>query len=305
MKKALTILTIILVIAEQGIACINEYRTLLSGQMVFSDEIGGLPYYRKLDSLELLRELSALESRYKEDGSVKTLSDYGVILIYLGRLDDAINLFRLIEKRRPNLYATAANMGTAFELLGANDSAYFYIQKAITINPSSHYGSEWIHLKILEAKIKLSATPDYLWNNSILSLDFGSEGKPVALRNLNLTDLEDQVRFQLSERMTFVKPPDLIVGQLLFDYGNICAITKDVEAALECYEMAEQYGYRTNLLSKRISTLKPMVFKATLANWTDNKVSRYPLIFLAVVAMIVLAGVWLTVKLGRRLSRSK
>lgn len=303
-SKVLATLFVILSVANQAIACLNEYRTLLNGQVVYSDAMGGLSHYERLDSMALFEELSELDSLYKIDKSHETLSDYGVILIYLGRLNEAIHLYRKIEREHPNLYATASNMGTAFELLGHIDSAGYYIRKAITIDPDSHNGSEWIHLKILEAKTKLLTNPEYLRSHSILGVDFGNEGKPVGPEQADLGKLENEIRFQLSERMTFVKPPDLIVGQLLFDFGNVCAITIDVQAALECYEMAEEYGYRTALLNKRITTLKPLAFKATLANLVEQKVKDNLVISLIVMAVLGIGAIWLVVKVVKTVMNS-
>lgn len=300
MKNTLITLIILLIASNQSPACINAYRTLLSGEVIYTDPSSGLPYYEKPDSLTLISKLSALDKLHKTNRSVETLSDYGAVLIYLGRLEEAVDLYRKIEREHPNLYATAANIGTAFELLGQIDSAHHYIRKAIAINPHSHNGSEWIHLKILDAKRKLAADPDYLQNNSILGIDFGNGNKPVEPKHLSLADLEDQIRFQLKERMVFVKAPDLIVGQLLFDLGNSCALTRDVQAALECYALAEAYGYHSDLLSKRISTLKPLAFMATVA----DSARKHYFITLFIVTAGGLMLLWLTRKVIRRLSRS-
>ncbi len=288
MKKLLIVFFVVVV--TPGIACINEYRTLLNGQVIETDARSGIPYYKELNRTRLLLELASLDSLYKIDKSIKTLSDYGVILIYLGRLSEAIELFRNIERQEPNLYATAANIGTAFELSGEIDSALYYIRKAITIDPDSHKGSEWIHIKVLEAKKNLLTNPDYLRHTSILGINFGTDGKPMDQKT-DLHTLQDQLRFQLGERMTFSKSPDIIVGQLLFDLGNICALTTDVESALECYARSKEFGYTSDLLDKRIQTLKPMTFRATLANATTEAVN-YRL--LSVIAMIVggVACVW-------------
>jgi len=57
-----------------------------------------------------------------------------------------------IERWHPGLYATAANLGTAYELLGNVDSAYYWIEEDMRRNPQGHEGSEWMHLCILSAK---------------------------------------------------------------------------------------------------------------------------------------------------------
>ena len=39
--------------------------------------------------------------------------------------------------------------------------------------------------------------------------------------------------------MLFIKPQDQVVGQLLFDLGNVNAIVMDVKSSLEVYEVAK------------------------------------------------------------------
>jgi tetratricopeptide (TPR) repeat protein len=300
------ILTIVLILSfSNAIACLNEYRTKLTGEVFESELGGGAPYADELDASELQKELARLDSLFKIDKSHETLSDYGVILIYLGRYNEAIDLYRRIEREKPGLYATAANIGTAFELIGQNDSAYHYIAKAISIDPNSHEGSEWIHLKILEAKNKLGDDPNYLEDNSILGLDFGDAEKPVDPSKTDLYTLEDQLRFQLRERMTFVKPMDIVVGQLLFDLGNIQALTRDVQSALECYEYADKYGYKDHVMDKRIGAFKPLALKATIANESANSAKQYPWLTLIGVGVLGIGLVVLVRKIVRRRTLSK
>jgi tetratricopeptide (TPR) repeat protein len=286
--------------AFQICACVNEYRTLLNGQVVYTDAMSGIPYYRVLDTLKLKKELLELEMRYKVDHSHETLSDYAVILIYLGRWDESLKIFYGIEKSRPDLYATAANIGTIHELKGNLDSAIYYIQKAIQINPASHESSEWIHIKILEAKRLLKKGLSGAADLNILGLNFGNDIMPFNADKLNLSEIETQIRFQLSERMTFVKPKDTIVGQLLFDLGNISAITHDLETSLELYTLAKEFGYSSDLMEKRMKKFSSMTLKASLANKPDEKSRSYPQ---AIVFILVLAGMgvlWLIYKGTKR-----
>jgi tetratricopeptide (TPR) repeat protein len=281
-------------------ACINEYRTLLNGQVVYTDAMSGIPYYKVLDTLKLKKELLELEMKYKVDHSYETLSDYAVILIYLGRWDESLEIFHGIEKNRPDLYATAANMGTIHELKGNFDSAIYYIQKAIQINPASHESSEWIHIKILEAKRLLKKGLSGTDNLNILGLNFGQDIMPFNTDKLNLAEIEAQIRFQLGERMTFVKPKDIIVGQLLFDLGNISAIIHDLETSLELYALAKEFGYSSDLMEKRMQKFSSMTLKASLANIPDEKSRSYPQ---AIVFILTLAGMgilWLIYKGAKR-----
>jgi len=273
MKNTLTIL--LLLITIQATACINEYRTKLNGNVVYTDASGYGIHYKKLDTVKLKRELSSLHQQYEENQSLEILSDCGAILIYLGRYNEAIEIYRKIENQQPDLYATASNMGTAFELIGQNDSAYHYIEKSIKINPDAHESSEWIHLKILEAKINLQNNSNYLKDNNLLGLDFGQSKKPKNPNNLKLDKIHQQIHFQLSERMTFVKPPDEIVGQLLFDLGNVIAMEFDAETGLSIYKLSQEYGYDSKLFRKRVRALQRLSVKGKLANkfWENDLVA--------------------------------
>ncbi len=285
MKYILAILLTIIIIP--GYSCINEYHTRLNGELIESD---GYPFPNAKNNNRaiLLKDLSALEKAYKKNNSVQTLSDYGAVLIYLGRYKEAIQLYQKLENQKPDVYTTAANLGTAFELTGQNDSAYFYIKKAIAINPDSHEGSEWIHLRILEVKQQLQKDPNYLQNKSVLNLDSGTDKIPVIKTNTPLRDLEDQISFQLSERITFVKPKDIIVGQLYFNLGNIMAITKDVQTALIAYNLAKEYGYNSALMEKRISAFTFLAYKADLANALADNL----LITLLVICAVLFGIFW-------------
>lgn len=247
-----------------GYCCINENRVLLNGDIITADRHASAPTgkFNPDDKEYLERVLRKTDSLYKVTGRIADYSDYGVALIYNGRYEEAKKIFTEIEFKRPGLYPTAANLGTVYELLGMNDSAYYWINKGIEINPSSHFGSEWIHVEILKAKIASKGNPNYYYTHNILNIDMGTEETPINVKHIDLKELETQLYYQLTERMSFVKAPDPVVAQLLFELGNISAITKDVESALVCYKRARTYGYSSDLMEKREEHFKALQSKA-------------------------------------------
>ena len=95
-------------------------------------------------------------------------------------MKEAIELLEELEKKSPGQYAVAANLGTAYELNGDNRKALEWIKKGVERNPESHFGTEWLHVKILEAKIAIEQNPEWLSNHSVLETDFAvSETRPV------------------------------------------------------------------------------------------------------------------------------
>ncbi|MBL4669252.1 MAG: tetratricopeptide repeat protein [Flavobacteriales bacterium] len=239
-------------------ACINEYRTLLSGKVIETDPTNGKIWTKEIDTTELRLKADNLFIAYENSGSLESFSDYGAALIYLGELQKAKSIYEKIETESPNLYSTASNLGTIYELIGKPDSALTWIKKSIELNPKSHKGSEWIHIKILEFKI--SGSNDY--EKSILGLDFGIKSIPSNPNSYELEQLQSHIWHQLRERSNFVKPKNRIVGNIYFDLGNIIAQTRDVQAALESFEAAKEYGFESELMHQRNKEFEILALKA-------------------------------------------
>ena len=252
MKNLLLIFCFLL--PKTGKCCINEYRTLMDGSVIMTEVRSAIPRgkYNLDNKKELLDKLNRADSIYKSTNKLYDYSDYAVMLIYNGQLEKARDIFLIIERQKPNLYITAANLGTTYELLGKNDSAIYWLSRALIINPDSHNGSEWIHLKVLEAKKLSNGDNETLSNTDILHLGLGDEVIPknpsTFNGKLNIVQVETQLYIQLVERMTFIKPKDPVVGRLLFDLGNVCAITKDLKSAIDIYQKAREYGFNSDLI---------------------------------------------------------
>lgn len=264
-----------------AIACINETKALLSGQQVeggWRDD--DVPVGRNLEEadekVQFGKQLSYLDSLWKANKSIDDYSDFGVYLIYLGRYQEAKEVYHQIERTHPGRYATAANIGTIYELLGQNDSALYWIKKAVQIDPTSHMGSEWLHVKILEAKINGDA---FVNSQFLIGTTFGSDIKPqTTLSDNELNKLRQEIFYQLEERMAFIKPENQIVGLLLFELGNITALTRDVTTALRIYDKAVEYGFVNDVLKKRYEHflslqkgLKNEYQNQTMRPWEKNE----------------------------------
>jgi tetratricopeptide (TPR) repeat protein len=295
---------------QLGLCCINEYRTLLNGKLEFTAADNAAPFGRfsQENKAYLLQQLHKADSIYKATGKIEDYSDYGAMLVYNGQYLQAKALFIEIESKKPGLYATASNLGTTYELLGQNDSALFWISKAIKINPNSHEGSEWIHLKILEAKIKSNGDDKYFLTHNLLSLDFGDSEKPVNKKNIDLLQLRSQLYHQLNERMSFIKPQDQIVGQLLFDLGNVNAMTMDVKSGLQVYEVAKKYGFNSDLLTKRENHFKSLQRKADFKNnkevWANKNPSTAFFILIALFISFVAGLIYLVKRIRKNKQNS-
>jgi tetratricopeptide (TPR) repeat protein len=138
-------------------ACYNEY-SIQNGEL---RDVSPYEFIAGMTSSLSKRALPVAKDRYTENPTTENYSDYGVALCYAGRYAEAMKIFQAIEKKTPNKYQTAANIGTTYELLGKLDSALFWIKRGLQINPDSHGGSEWIHVKILEHEIAANGDANY------------------------------------------------------------------------------------------------------------------------------------------------
>lgn len=224
---------------------------LKDGTFLFEDREGNVPYGHIFNGDEGFNVgIKQLDSLYKKTKDLDYLSDKGLLLILLKRYDEAVKLYLDIEKLEPNRYSTASNIGTAYELIGQNEKALFWIKKSVEIDPKSHKSSEWIHVKILEAKIK---GQEFYTSSFLLNTEFGIETNPISKLNKDeLEKLSDGLYYQLNERVSFVEPKEKIVAQLLFDLGNIAFLLNNYSDAVADYEQAKTYGFTGELIEQRI-----------------------------------------------------
>jgi tetratricopeptide (TPR) repeat protein len=210
--------------------------------------------------------------RNLENSSIEQRNDYAAALLHVGEIKPALAILVQIERTKPGLYATATNLGTAYELAGKNEHALSWIRAGIRRNPQSHEGSEWLHVAILEAKLALARDAGWLRSHSILGLDFGKAAIPkmparFPLDNggnrLDAASTSQAIHVQMAERLQFVAPPEPIVGDLLFDYANLLMLTDTMENAAAIYDLALRYGTpRAELARQRMAHARQIAKRA-------------------------------------------
>lgn len=243
-----------ILISSYSLACLNDtQKELFTGTILFADYDDVVPNGHHFFTDNLTDDLVKLDSLYTIQPKIDYLIEKGIIYIIQGKFQKAIDLYLDIEKQKPNQYSTASNLGTAYELIGDNKNALKWITKALELNPNSHEKSEWIHVNILRIKLgELS-----LSSKNLINQDFGNEDSPkTSLSTAEIKELINYIYYQLNERMSFVKPKNGIVAQLLFDYGNSLYLIKDFKNAKIAYDKAVEYGNTSSLLQKRLDLVK-------------------------------------------------
>jgi tetratricopeptide (TPR) repeat protein len=250
----------------------NEYWGFVNGKLHVGDEDpkpAKIPVGNNLKDSHMRLLFDQMQERYRKKPTLENKSDYATALVYMGKYQQAKKLFLEIEHKKANLYNTAANLGTTYELLGQNDSALIWIQKAVAINPQSHFDSEWIHVKILEAKIKASLDTAFLSKNDILGLDFGRDTMPHNRSKIDLKTYTNQLYYQLTERMSFVQPNDPIVAQLTFDLATLYMLQNYHFEAYNTFDKAKKYGFEGALLEKWYNLSKKMSQTKGVLNFSE------------------------------------
>jgi tetratricopeptide (TPR) repeat protein len=250
-------------------ACLNHYGKMnVHGETIPVDErrdshmtyISRLNYHPEHDAI--VNGPEPVEPA--PDAHFKVRSDYAVALVHRGKTRKAVAIFEAIEKEHPGEYIVAANLGTAYELSGNLEKAHHWIGEGIRRNPKSHEASEWLHLKILEARQALEKDRDWVKTHGVLDLDFGSEARPVKPTNWpkesdGAEGVIQALSYQLSERLAFVPPPDALVAGMIADLADLLAIYRSVDHAIPVYELALEYQpVRADLIRKRLSASMDM-----------------------------------------------
>jgi tetratricopeptide (TPR) repeat protein len=219
--------------------------TKYSGKRIETQSSGAYSTLRFAMEMNRRNDGAEMEAGLRGSTNFNDRSDYSVALAYLGRNKEAIELLQELEKEQPGQYFIAANLGTVYELSGNNEEGLRWINEGIRRNSDSHDGTEWLHAKILEAKIAREKDPDYFKKHSVLDLQPDKIGSEIIIdgRRFSPQEVAKAIESQLEERMQFVKPPDPAVASLLFDYASIEAATEILESAERILQLAVEYGY--------------------------------------------------------------
>jgi tetratricopeptide (TPR) repeat protein len=182
--------------------------------------------------------------------TLQTLTDYTLRLIRAGKLKEGLEIFKRLSAKFPKEHVFHAYLGMAYEVNGDNKNALIHAKKALELDRFTHQESQWISIKILEAKIALEKDPGYLKNHSVLSL---------TMEQKKAEKVASQLLLQVKERFPFFNTPDPIMAELLRDLGDCYTESKSFEYGAAFYEIALNY-YKSNdrSLTQKIATARSL-----------------------------------------------
>ena len=255
-------------------ACGNEYGYTLDGERIYTRYFYLTPRMLAFNIEAINERVQDLSKTLEGDSeNFKTWSDLAINLLKLGDVDSAYSILQPLQIEHPKEYTITANLGTCYELMGELDSALKYISKGYELNKNSHFKSEWVHVKILEAKIKRISNSRWIIDNPILSQDdlksrIGNAGHKNSVRIIN-----NQLMYQLRTRAPFTPAPNEVMTNLLLSLAEFNKTEGTYENALLAYVYAmkfENNGYRRNKISQKIKKLNTERDEVGISNLSDQ-----------------------------------
>jgi hypothetical protein len=175
----------------------------------------------------------------------KDISDYGVGMLRAGKYAEGLQLFRELVKAHAQEYVIIQNLGTAFELNGMPDSAFFYIRKGYLLNPQSHNSSEWLHISYLEnllSKTDIRYSKTIFLDTAVFRRIRNDAQQDAQAHEFKLTQFFGNVNYQLEERIPFTLGKDDLLAKLLTETGDLYAEYLSISRAHICYLFARYFN---------------------------------------------------------------
>lgn len=236
----------LIMLGVNATACLNGYDEQIDMLMI------------KGSPKDIAESVKSLQAEYDKKPSPELATDLAVAQILAGNYKAAIKILRKVERERPGVFKTAANLGTALELSGNNKEALVWIKEGVKRYPKDHQGSEWVHVRILEAKLAMEKDPAWLQKHHVLGVDMVAfpctqsfidhTGKPKTL-----DEVSKAISYQLKERLKFVTAPDPVVADLYMTWGDIEAVSGTGKGyyATDYYHAAQRFGTKDTVLKGR------------------------------------------------------
>ncbi len=221
-------------------ACINIDNETLDALYLQVDGGGLLATVLRAMKADPLQHPAMKKTRDAKQSDAEWASDEAARKIVKGQFQEAVADLTAIEKDH-KLYQVAANLGTAYELLGNPEEALKWINEGIRRNPDSHMKAEWLLAKILEAQIHLKRDPAWLDNHTIARMDLSAPAFQTSQGSKSRSEMLESYRSQIAVRSLFIKPENRIMGKLL---AEAAMLTTQIEFASTpgVLDLAKKYG---------------------------------------------------------------
>jgi tetratricopeptide (TPR) repeat protein len=178
-----------------------------------------------------------------------------VLAMFEGNVAEALEMLTELNAEKPESYEILANLAVARELNGDDQGALAAVEGSLKLNPEAHLDTEWMHAKVLQAKLALKTDPDWLEKHTVSGIPKADFPKDFALESLgkqrNLESIANALRAHLVPRLIFIKGKDPIVAAMLTELARVRARESIVERAIPIANLATEYGSKEALMLQK------------------------------------------------------
>lgn len=201
-------------------------------------------YRDEAEKLRAKKKLSADES-----------ADLGAIYVRLGEPARAVEVLRQAHEAHPGHFATLANLGTAWQLLGELRQAESALEQAVRLAPGKHLAFEEAHLKLvrLRSKPKAAELDDLFGVQFLGGKDAYEPGKIAAVQLKKLPAKS----VALVQQLALWLPAD---GALLWQLAELANAHGDIRNAAAMMEgCVTQFGMNNPTLRQHRQIVRDAV----------------------------------------------
>jgi tetratricopeptide (TPR) repeat protein len=196
------------------------------------------------DRLRYEKALKELERIAKDRPfTADELADQGAILVRLGETAGAVEILRGAQRRYPNHFRIAANLGTAYQMQGEYESAISALEEAVRLAPGKYQKVEEAHLRLVRLRHKEPKGSQDL--DDIFKIAFvGENGKyePGKLAAGELKKLPSDAA-AIVQQLALWLPAD---GRLLWQLAELAGAFGDVRTAASIMDgCVSEFGMRS------------------------------------------------------------
>jgi hypothetical protein len=203
-------------------------------------------------------DASPLRTRYLEESkrlgrkaaseklSADELADLGALLVRLGDAPRAVEVLRPAQREHPNHFHIAANLGTAWQMMGELGQATDCLKEAVRLAPGKDLASEEAHLRLVRGRLLRRQQPGEL--DDLFGVRYGGAGdvyKPGTLAEAERKKLPARAA-AVAQQLALWLPAD---GPLLWQLAELAAAHGDVRSAAAMMDgCVTQFGMHSPLL---------------------------------------------------------